>query len=285
MRGNLGRGAKDLAAFGNVVFESVYADRLSTLTLKTDGTFTLDSDRTITKEERNRLGVKGTGTVVTVVVNENIRCPRHAKLAQKLARHFQLRDIMSDPQREVTLVDLNRDSAEQLRYVYPTLEVVHSGTVQLPGYPGATANLTVFRNAECYDEPQSDPARPAGLLIKGRRAIYENSLFKFENNPYAGWFSGRIECSHIDQLAREYDERLSQGRAQEPSNPTPLITRSRDGLQRAHPFYRALAAAVEPVLADLIKTEEERAKTHAKSESVRMRRILDALGRDLSRLN
>ena len=285
VRGNLGRGAKDLAAFGTVTFESICNDRYSTLKLAPDGGFVLDGDRSSTQEHREVLGIpRGNGTVVTIEVSENIRCPQHAKLATKLARHFQLRDIMSDPQREVTLVDLNREADEALRYSYPALQEVFSKTIDVSGYPGATAKVTIHRNHECYEDPPSDPLRPAGLLIKGRRAIYENSLFRFEGNPFAGWFSGRIECPFIDQLAQDYDRRLEEKTPQERSNPGPIITRGRDGLQHAHPFYRALVASVEPILAELIKAEEQKAKRHAESETVRMRRTLDALGRDLSRL-
>lgn len=285
VRGNLGRGAKDLAAFGPVTFESICDEKYSRLNLQQDGSYLLDPERSATSSDRERLGVpRGNGTVVMVDVSENIRCPQHAKLSAKLSRHYQLRDIMSDSQREISLVDLNHDAVEVLRYAFPSLPVVHSSTVEVPGYSGARAKVTIHRNEERYDDPASDTSRPAGLLIKGRRAIYENSFFKFEGNPFAGWFSGRIECPFIDQLAEEYDHRLEVRKPQDSSNPVPIITRRRDGLQHAHPFYKALAGAVEPILGELIRDEEQRAKKHAKSETIRMRRTLDALGRDLSKL-
>jgi hypothetical protein len=285
VRGNLGRGAKDLAAFGPVTFESICDDKFARMNLQQDGIYILDPERSATSADRERLGVpRGNGTVVTVEVSENIRCPQHAKLVAKLSRHYQLRDIMSDPKREISLVDLNHDTPEVLHYAFPRLQVVHSSTVDVAGYHGARAQITIYRNEERYDDPASDTSRPAGLLIKGRRAIYENAFFKFEGNPFAGWFSGRIECPFIDQLAEEYDHRLESRKPQDSSNPVPIITRRRDGLQHGHPFYKALAGAVEPILGELIREEEQRATKHAKSESIRMRRTLDALGRDLSRL-
>jgi hypothetical protein len=42
--------------------------------------------------------------------------------------------------------------------------------------------------------------RPEVILVKGSRAIYENTLFSFENNVYAHWFSGHVSCPHINQL-------------------------------------------------------------------------------------
>jgi hypothetical protein len=161
---------------------------------------------------------------------------------------------------------------------------VFTGSIPIEGYPGAVAKITIFRNSERFDDPPPDPCRPGGLLVKGRRAIYENTYFGFENHPYAGLFSGRVECGFIDSLVSEYDEKLVSRRPQDENNPIPIITRHRDGLQHTHPFYRALAAACEKPLGELIKAEEARAAGAPAREGAQMRRMLDALGRDLSRL-
>jgi hypothetical protein len=286
VRGNLGRGAKDLAAFGTVVFESICDDRYSKLTLEPTGEYILDpQDRKADAAIRELLGIhRGNGTAVTMNVAGNIRCPLHARLAERLSKHYQLRDILSDPRREVTLVNVGKDKGVTLRYAYPSLPVVFQGELAIAGYPEATATVTIYRNEERYDDSPSDDSRPAGLLIKGRRAIYESTLFRFENNPMAGWFSGRVECPYVDQLASEYDRRLLVGEHQDDRNPIPVITRRRDGLQPTHPFYKALAAAVEKPLGELIREEEKKAKESSGHESSKMRRTLDALGRDLARL-
>ncbi|MFQ6006199.1 MAG: hypothetical protein ACE5OQ_11925 [Woeseia sp.] len=284
VRGNLGRGAKDLAAFGRVVFDSICDDRYSKLILKPTGEWDLDKERRATEHHRKELGIpRGNGTVVTMLVNANIRCPRHDTLARTLATHFQLRDILSDSRREVHLVDMRKKTSQILRYEHPNLPEVFSEELSIEGYPDAKAIVRIYRNKERYDDPVSEPGRPAGLLIKGKRAIYENSLFAFEANPHAGWFSGRVECRYIDELAREYDDKLMAGKTPEPSNPLPIIRRGRDGLYHNHPFYKALAAAVEKPLGALVAAEEDKARKHSAHESARMRRSLDALGRDLAR--
>lgn len=283
VRGNLGRGAKDLAAFGAVEFESVCDGRYARMVLEETGDTRL-VERKATSEDRKLLGIKSTGTVVTMHVRENIRCPRHVKLKDKLSTHFQLRDILADPRREVTLVDTNTGTSEVLRYSYPSLPVAYSAEIVVEGYEGATASVSIYRNPERFDDPPSDPGRPGGLLIKGRRAIYENTYFRFENNAHAGWFSGIVECRAIDDLANEYDRRFLAREAQDATNNQPIITRSRDGLEHNHPFYRALAAAVEVPIGELIAAEEERARGEGVHESARLRRLLDALGRDLARL-
>lgn len=286
VRGNLGRGAKDLAAFGTVFFESIFDERYSKLTLKQTGDYILDPvDKKVDEKIRDQLGIpRGNGTVVSMDVLDNIRCPQHGKLAERFSKHFQLRDILSHPRREVTLVNVGKDKGVTLRYAYPSLPVAYQAELTIPGYPEAIAAVTIFRNEERYDDPPSDDSRPAGLLIKGRRAIYENTLFRFESNAMAGWFSGRVECAHIDQLALEYDRRLVAHEPQDEKNPIPIITRRRDGLRQEHPFYKALAAAVEKPLGDLIREEEKKAKESSGHESAKMRKTLDALGRDIARL-
>ena len=57
VRGNLGRGAKDLAAFGDVVFESVCDGRYSCMTLEMDGSYDDPLDRSVTADDRDRLGI------------------------------------------------------------------------------------------------------------------------------------------------------------------------------------------------------------------------------------
>jgi len=286
VRGNLGRGSKDLAAFGKVSFESICDDEYAHLVLDTNGNYTLEPPRKPTADDRQQLGIPRNGTVVTINVTGHM-CPQHEKLIEKLRKHYQLRDIMADPNREVRLVNLNNGISDIIRFSFPDLPTVLSPELVelvIEGYPNATALLTIFRNAERYDDPSSDHLRPAGLLIKGRRAIYENTLFRFENSPHAGWFSGRVECPYIDQLAAEYDRRLDASESQDETNPIPIITRRRDGLQKAHPFYRALATAIEEYLGPLIADEERKSREHSSTESSRLRKSLDGLGRDLSKL-
>ena len=285
VRGNLGRGAKDLAAFGPVDFESICGLEYAHLRLDQDGEYTLYSPRKAMSQDRESLSIpRGNGTVVTIHAMESIRCPQHSKLVNKLSKHYQLRDIMADPNRNVILVDLNKDSSDVLRYLFTELPVVIDTELSTEDYPEANVKLTIFRNAERYDDPPSDPLRPAGILIKGRRAIYENTVFRFETNPFSGWFSGRIVCPYIDELAAEYDRRWLSQEPQDERNPMPIITRRRDGLQRTHPFYKALALAVEKYLGELISDEEKKSREHVSTESSRLRKMLDGLGRDLSKL-
>lgn len=285
VRGNLGRGAKDLAAFGPVRFETINEGQFSTMLLEEDGTYDDPKVTRATEEDRGRLGVpRGNGTTVTVEASERFRCPQHAKLLETLSTHYQLRDINSDPRREVTLVDATSGRIDSVRYGSPSLPEIFSAEIAIEDYPQATATLTLYRNDERYENGTSDPGRPEGVLIKGRRAVYENTLLSFEGNPYAHWFSGVVRCPYIDQLALEFDQEYLAGSEHSPTNPMPIITRSRDGLEHDHPFYKALSQSIEAVLGTFVREEEKKAQSGAARESVKLRRTLDMLGRDLGRL-
>ena len=285
VRGNLGRGAKDLTAFGPVKFESICNGYYSSMVLEEDGTYDDSAERKATPADRKRMGInRGSGTIVTVVVADNFRCPRHNSLLTTLSQHYQLRDINSDPRREVTLVDSNSDRNDGVRYGRPSLTEVVGTDLEIDGYSDAQATLTIFRNAERYENSSADAGRPEGILIKGTRAIYENTLFSFESNVYAHWFSGYLACPYIDELARSYDELFAARQQQGPANPIPIITRGRDGLEGDHPFRKALAGAVENILAGLVREEEAKAKEGTTTETPKMRRTLDQLGQDLGRM-
>jgi hypothetical protein len=285
VRGNLGRGAKDLAAFGPVLFESISDGYYSKLLLEQDGTYDDPLEQKAAQVERQRMGVpRGNGTMVTVTVGANFKIPQHANLLIKLANHFQLRDVNADPRREVSLVDLNKQRSDAVRYGKPSLPEIYSSDLSIESYPEAVVTLTIYRNHERYENGTTDSGRPEGLLIKGRRAIYENSLFGLEGNPYAHWFSGIVKCPYIDTVAASFDTEHAERREHSAGNPMPIITRSRDGLEHDHPFYKALSQEVEAVLGEFVREEEARAQSGSARESIRLRRTLDLLGRDLGKL-
>lgn len=285
VRGNLGRGAKDLAAFGPVKFESICEGYYSRMVLEPDGSFDEPVEKRATERDRSVLGIpRGAGTVVTVAVDERFRCPQHRTLLDRLSKHYQLRDINSDPRRELTLVDLNDSTTDGIRYGHSSLDEVVRRDGNIPEYEGATFAITIYRAPERYEHPSSDTGRPEGILVKGRRAIYENTLFSFEGNPHAHWFMGALACDYIDILALEFDEIEVKGGEHSPLNPMPIISRSRDGLVHDHPFYKALVTTVEPFLAELVRIEERKARESEVRESARLRRALDSLGRDLGQL-
>lgn len=285
-RGNLGRGAKDLAAFGDVTFASICDGQYAELLLTSDGRWELRANRRATVDDREALGIRrGNGTFVSVTVQPGVRCPQHDPLKRKLATHFQLRDILSDARRRVDLVNLNDGSSDRLTFEYLDLPVVYEGRLDITGYDEAEASLVIRRHAGRFDAGPDDPGRPIGILIKGRRAIYENTLFRFETDVNAGWFTGELTSPYIDDLAREYDDRHNRGETPTPENPFPIISRRRDGLNSAHPFVQSLREAAEGPLGTLIAEEAARAREAlGEIETNNTRAAFNRLERELSRL-
>lgn len=174
---------------------------------------------------------------------------------------------------------------DRLVYQYPDVATVFEGTLVIDGYPEAEARLRILRHPVRYDEARDDPTRVSGILLKGQRAIYDNTLFGYEGSPHGGWFSGALVCPHIDTLARRYDDGLARGSAAgDPLNPIPIISRRRDGLAPNHPFTRALRAAVETPLGELVAAAEEQARREgSRLEDQQSRSALDRLGKEISR--
>src|SRR5205823_3923821 len=135
-------GAKDLAAFGTVTFESICDDKYSKLVLEPSGEFELTPDQRADTGVRADLHIpRGAGTVVTMQIGDQFRCPRHEKLVDRLAHHYQLRDILSDPRREVLVEDAGSRDTRTVRYSYPSLPTVFSGELTIPGYLDANATV------------------------------------------------------------------------------------------------------------------------------------------------
>ena len=279
VRGNRGRGAKDLVAFGRVFFETIRDDDYSSLAIDTDGEWVLEGPIRPTPSVRSRLGLgRGNGTVVTVSVAPPSRRPHFEKLSQSISTHYTLQDLLSDPSREVVLHDAVSGDKTHITAAYglSSLEALYEGELSIEGFPDVTVGLVVKRLEEAVEKPHSDPYRACGLLIRGRRAIYDNTLCALEGNPYAARFAGYVTCPHIDALANEYDDRFEKGLQPLPTNPIPIITRRRDGLAPEHPFAKALWRQISSVLRQLADSEEERDRSAKESvANTETRRSLD----------
>ena len=282
VRGNLGRGAKDVSSFGCATFESIKDGRYTCCKIyrAVESEFA-QSERDAADADRQRLGINRNGTVVTVEVTNGTRCPQLATLKRELANHYQLRDIMQSPKREIT-VALSGAKPEPLRFKYPSRQVVVDENLVPEGYPDAGIHLKIWRldNRDEGGLVQRE-RRISGLLVKGQRAIYENTFFSSESRAASRWFAGECEIPYIDELARQYDDNFGDT---DPMNPMGIIRRDREGLVAKHPFYQAVRASIDPILAKLIEEEEKRVARKTSKISQRLTRDLGQLGRDLARM-
>lgn len=286
-RGLYGRGAKDVAIFGSTHFESIKDDRYSHLVITPSLKCQFEKcHQVVTAKERDRLGIpRGNGTAVTIEVGSGFRIPLHERLLDILSRYYSLRDIMSNPNRDIILADLNSGKSDPLIYEYPEGEIALSTGITIPGYPDAKAYVTIRRHKTAF---QSDtlPLRE-GILIKSGAAIHDCTHFRLEPDVYCWRFTGEVRCDYIDRLIREYDDReeKSDNPVHPSNNPVLLLDPNRDGLDENHPFTMALNKSCRRLLVNLIEElREQEAPPKKKVSDEHLDRKLDSLSKVISKL-
>jgi hypothetical protein len=288
VRGNRGLGAKDPAIFGKVTFSSVKDGDFAWMEIDDLGEVeAIKKPMKATKEIREALGISGnhSGTVVMITVTHALPAPRHENLKRILQDHLQLRDIVQDPDREISLRHASQPGSkpETLRYEPPKLsQRIHEQGLKVPGYPEATVDLDILESEQAFPEMgRRNPLRRSGLLIKGAHAVYEATLFGFESHPHALAFTGQVRCPYIDALARDFDDRLEKGLPRPASNPQPIISRARSGLVEEHPFYQALRRVVEERLGPLVEERQRRAQERTRAvENAKTTKLLAQLAKE-----
>jgi hypothetical protein len=254
VRGMWGRGLKDSIfglGYGHVrSFKGTRFYSCSLLLKQGVPTFELDEPAPATKELREKYGIsEGNGTLIEIIVSrEDVKMPQYNNLRNYLQRHFELRPIMSSPNRRIILRDMASGvkvrQENELSYRSPIGEKVLEETLQIEGYP-AEAKLEVYRsNIQLSTRGEEGDYADGGLLVISRDIVISLTMLKFENDPYAGYFYGSISCDYLHDLLK---------------NDEPVLTATRDGINWTHPFAKALKLAVESKLEPLVQEEREHA--------------------------
>ena len=282
VRGTHSRGAKDIAALGNVTFESIATDgRYYKCGITPYLEFVEPDSRTATREVRQSIGIpEGSGTLVTIELDKNQRIPQHDNLKDQVQRLVALRGILRDERRKVVLRDLGKGREDRLAVPQIEGSVRVKEVLQIPSYPDAHAKIFINRAKGRFDR-ERDRFRLGGIQIESKRGIHEATLFDsaLESDPNALWFYGRLVCPYIDDLCREFDDRFEAHEPPSDRNPTyPLDPSRRSGLNREHPFVQALFGEALKRLRPIIEEERKR-EEHQKAqiESEATRRRLNAL--------
>ncbi|WKZ37617.1 MAG: ATP-binding protein [Anaerolineales bacterium] len=254
VRGMWGRGLKDSVfglGYGHVrSFKGTRFYSCSLLLKNGVPTFELDDPVPATLALRKKYGIpEGNGTLIEIVVSrDDVKMPQYNNLRNYLQRHFELRPIMSSPDRRIVLRDMasgvkSRQEYE-LSYKSPRGEKVLEASLPIEGYP-AEAQLEVHRSGiQLSTRGEEGDYADGGLLVISRDIVISLTMLKFENDPYAAYFYGSIQCDYLHDLLK---------------NDEPVLTATRDGINWTHPFARALKLAVEAKLEPLIQEEREHA--------------------------
>jgi hypothetical protein len=283
-RGFMGRGAKDAAFFGKETYETVQDAIFSQATIQPDLTSYTDSapERPSTGTDRERLGLgpNENGTQVTVFVDRNrFSIPRHDNLRRRLERNVQLRRILSDPHRLVRLIDRSRPdrAPDPIRFTFSKDRVeVLRRPLHIEGYPEATGELILYRHPVPLEDDRG-PERLSGILVEDDTAVHEATYFGLDGRQGALIFTGELRCPYLRTLQNE----VERGGVGDRRNPIPIITRSRAGLQRDHPFTALLAKFVEAALRPLVEEQEQALAEQGGRESSQTKDRLRAAAREL----
>ena len=244
-RGLNGRGARDIAAFGIVHFESIKSDEYNHLIipLSLKCHFTEPHPKKATQEIREELGIpKGNGTVVTIEVNNRFTLPTHDRFVKDFSRYYSLRDIFSNPSREVQIKDINKNREDRLIYNYTKGETIYDKDLIIPEYPYSTAHLVIYKHLTPFEQGML-PYREGGILVKSKGAIHDCTYFGLETEPFTWRFSGELYCEFIDGLICDYDDReeMNPDNPNHPvNNPIRILNPFRDGLILEHPFMQII---------------------------------------------
>ncbi|HNN14730.1 MAG TPA: ATP-binding protein [Anaerolineales bacterium] len=203
---------------------------------------------TVTLREKYHIP-QGNGTIVEIIVSrDDVKMPQFNNLRNYLQRHFELRPIMSNPKRKIILREIAADGEVRqehaLSYRSPRGEKVLSEKIRIEGYP-AHVRLEVFRSAiQLSTRGEEGDYADGGLLVISRATVISLTMLKFENDPYAAYFYGSMQCDYLHDLLK---------------NDEPVLTATRDGINWSHPFAKALKMAVESKLEPLIQAERKHA--------------------------
>jgi len=278
VRGMWGRGLKDaIFGLGYGYVNSIKDDNLyrSSLLLR-DGvpTFNLDEPIPANEELRDKHGIpEKNGTEIEIVVSrEDIKMPQFENLRNYLQRHFELRTIMGNPARLIILRNLSSLHKVKHEYVLsfkpPMGEMVLDEQFEIEGFP-ASAHLQLLRSKiQLSTRGEEGDYADAGLLVIGRETIISLTMLKFENDPYASFFYGSINCDYLHDLLK---------------NDEPVLTATRDGINWTHPFAKALKNEVETRIEPLVQVEREHAMQDEQMKlDKRLRKKLDKTLRELN---
>lgn len=254
VRGMWGRGLKDaIFGLGYGYVRSFQGDRFysSSLLLKNNvPTFELESPVPATPVLREKYGIPaGNGAVIEIIVSrDDVKMPQYENIRNYLQRHFELRPIMSNPSRRILLRDIGAAGKIRhehvLSYKSPRGEKVLDEEIHLEEFP-ANARLEVFRsNIQLSTRGEEGDYADGGLLVISKSMVISLTMLKFENDPYAAFFYGSIDCDYLHDLLK---------------NDEPVLTATRDGINWSHPFAKVLKTAVEEKLEPLVQAEREHA--------------------------
>jgi hypothetical protein len=193
------------------------------------------------------------GAEVTVPLASH-RLPVEGRLRTLVAQLVQLRPVLEDPARELSL-ELPSGAVELARVPTPEPDpqrpVLFDDEVAVTGE--IRARVTVRRSARPLSPGMSRATRIGALVVRSGRAAHESTFASFEGSPGTHSLYGEVRCDALDDLQRDALER---------PRPQVVVRVDRSGLNDNHPVVKALYASIDRVLRPIVAAEERQTRAH-----------------------
>lgn len=236
-RGLLGRGAKDVAVFGKVHFEALKNGLYSDLTINSDGTWSSEFSNSIPNNsqlERLNNPADDKALLVTIHVASGINFPKAKGLKDVLKNTAQLRKLYE--RREVAFSDFRDPTIiGNLSSDLPIGDVIFEAPLTILGYPGESK--VVIRKLHSRQTGRENDLSAHGLLLQSGQTVFENTWFNLSGRAESYSLAGDVYIPQAMEILKSELEHQSVGQIG-------LVTRSRVGLTKTHPFYLELQKAV-----------------------------------------
>ncbi len=223
-------------------------------------TVDIDPGPRVTPELRRAWGIPGTGTRVEFQLRGDIPFPQHDTICQKLRNFYMLRVINSSPHRNMILQTVGkRGDAEEttirLSPIPGELLIRKILTLKVDGLD-LPVEMEISRAETDLTQVEAGMEnRVGGLLVLDEDSnALDLTLFKFDMDPTLARMFGSLKIGGAGTYIRE---KINA------DPPEEVLTETREGFDRKHRFYKAVAALVEPFLEDILEEELERRKGSA----------------------
>ena len=201
---------------------------------------------------------------------KNISVPYFSTFAEKLTLCVPLRPLMEKGNIKVIQTEEGKVERERvLEYKPPKCtQLLMENEINIPN-ESVRFYIEINKANEPLTQGEKGKFREGGLLIMSGTSVHESTLLKYENDPNASKFFGKVRCDYIDELMRK-DEAV--------------VTPDRQGLNWDYPFMKKLKSAIENKLKPFVDLERKERDKHKRGISKETLKRNERLGKKLGKL-
>jgi len=198
----------------------------------------------------------GSGTLVKFKLADGSTFPRDGTIVRDITSFYMLRFINQNPNRKVK-IRFTQDGQQ----IYETL-IKYRGQqnkeemgeklktkFKFRDYPPIKISGVLYKTQENLRgySPTGLDRREGGILIFDEcRNVMDLQLFSFDEDPNAKYYIGTLELEGAYEVIRDYMDKEDEE----------ILTDTRDGFDRRHPFYRELKKIVDKWLKKIISRDQ-----------------------------